>query len=96
MVRGAPLLLVLDEPTSALDPATEHRILHTYLEASRRTREIGGVTVVVTHRLSTAASADLIVVLDHGRVREQGTHHELLGAGGLYAELFSMQASGYR
>jgi ATP-binding cassette subfamily B protein len=96
MVRGAPLLLVLDEPTSALDPATEHRILETYLEASRRTREIGGVTVVVTHRLSTAASADLVVVLDHGRVREQGTHRELLDAGGLYAELFSMQASGYR
>jgi ATP-binding cassette subfamily B protein len=96
MVRGAPLLLVLDEPTWALDPASEHRILEKYLEASRRTRDAGGVTVVVTHRLSTAASADKVVVLDCGRVREQGTHRELLEEGGLYAELFGMQARGYR
>jgi ATP-binding cassette subfamily B protein len=53
------------------------------------------VTLLVSHRFSTARAADLIVVLDHGRVAEAGTHEALLAAGGTYAELFRLQARGY-
>jgi ATP-binding cassette subfamily B protein len=55
----------------------------------------GAVTLLVSHRFSTARAADLIVVLDHGRVREAGTHAALMAAGGTYAELYGLQARGY-
>ncbi len=86
LVKGPPVL-VLDEATSALDSRTEQAIQDT-LERVARNR----TTIVIAHRLSTVVGADLIVVLDDGRVAERGTHEELLEAGGLYAELWVRQA----
>ncbi len=95
MMRTRPLLLVLDEPTSALDPATEHALFDGYAEAARRTRDNGGITVLVTHRFSTVSAADLVVVMADGQVAETGTHEELLAADGSYAQLYRLQAAGY-
>ncbi|RNI19014.1 ABC transporter ATP-binding protein [Flexivirga caeni] len=96
MVRRSPLLLVLDEPTSALDPATEHALFDRYSAAAKATSRAGGVTLIVTHRFSTVASADRVIVLADGTVAEQGTHAELMAAGGRYAQLYGLQAAGYR
>lgn len=96
MLRRSPLLLMLDEPTAALDAVTEHTLFERYAAASRQTRRNGGVTVLVTHRFSTVAAADLIVVLDQGRIVESGSHTELLARRGQYAELYELQARGYR
>jgi ATP-binding cassette subfamily B protein len=95
MMRGGPLLLVLDEPTSALDAATEHALFEGYAGAARRAGRHGAVTVLVTHRFSTVAAADLVVVLADGRVSEVGGHAELVAAGGVYAQLYNLQARGY-
>jgi ATP-binding cassette, subfamily B, bacterial len=95
MMRRTPLLLALDEPTSALDAATEHALFEGYAEAARRAGRRGAVTVLVTHRFSTVAAADLVVVLDEGRVTEIGGHAELMAAGGGYAQLYALQARGY-
>lgn len=82
-----PPILILDEATSALDSRTEADIQAT-LEAIER----GRTTIVIAHRLSTIVHADRIVVLEAGRVAEQGTHAELLRQGGLYAEMWARQA----
>jgi ATP-binding cassette, subfamily B, bacterial len=92
-MREQPLLLVLDEPTAALDPETEHALFERYAAASRGD---GRVTLLVSHRFSTVRMADLIVVLDGSRVREVGSHEELMARGGQYAELYRIQAAGYR
>ncbi len=78
-----PDVLLLDEATAALDPSTEAAVLHATESLSRRR-----TTFVVAHRLATAARADRIVVLDHGRVVEQGSHEQLVAAGGHYAQLW--------
>ncbi|MEO6256721.1 MAG: ABC transporter ATP-binding protein/permease, partial [Sphingomicrobium sp.] len=83
-----PPILVLDEATSALDSRTEQAIQDT-LDGVARNR----TTIVIAHRLSTVVGADQIVVLDHGRVVERGTHDHLLEANGLYAELWYRQAA---
>jgi ATP-binding cassette subfamily B protein len=88
-------LLVLDEPTAALDARAEYEVFVRFSELVR-----GRMAVLISHRFSTVRMADRIVVLrggaDGGRVEEAGTHAELLAAGGLYAELFELQAAGYR
>jgi subfamily B ATP-binding cassette protein MsbA len=85
ILRDAPIL-ILDEATSALDNESE-RLIQTALERVMRER----TTLVIAHRLSTIEHADQVLVLDRGRVAERGTHAELLAAGGLYAQLHSMQ-----
>lgn len=97
MMRREPLLLLLDEPTAALDADTEHRLFEAWTAAARHIRQrTGGITVLVSHRFSTVRMADLIIVLRNGMVAEFGDHEELLAAGGLYAELFDLQARSYR
>jgi ATP-binding cassette subfamily B protein len=83
-----PPILILDEATSALDSRTEAAIQDTI-----RTIERGRTSIVIAHRLSTVVDADRIVVLEAGRVAEQGTHFELLRRGGLYAEMWTRQQS---
>ena len=78
-----PRILILDEATSSVDIATERRIEH-----GLRLLLAGRTAFVIAHRLSTIRGADLIVVLDHGRVVERGTHDELLAAGGVYTRLY--------
>ncbi|HTU94252.1 MAG TPA: ABC transporter ATP-binding protein [Solirubrobacteraceae bacterium] len=97
LMRGAPLLVVLDEPTASLDAATETALFERYAQAARAAAEAQGtVTLLVSHRFSTVRAADLIVVLDAGRVVESGSHDALMRAGGTYAELFELQARAYR
>jgi ATP-binding cassette subfamily B protein len=82
-LKNAPILL-LDEPTSALDPATESAIMETIKELMR-----GRTTLIVTHRLATIHDVDHIVVLEHGRVVEQGRGADLIARGGVYAKLYA-------
>lgn len=97
MMRRRPLLLLLDEPTAALDAETEHLLFERWTAAAHEVRDLtGAITILVSHRFSTVRMADLIVVVDDGRIAECGTHDELIARGGLYAELFEMQAGAYR
>jgi ATP-binding cassette, subfamily B, bacterial len=82
-LKNAPILL-LDEPTSALDPATEAAIMETIKELMQ-----GRTTLIATHRLATIHNLDQIIVLDHGRIIEQGRGPELLTRGGVYAKLYA-------
>jgi ATP-binding cassette subfamily B protein len=85
MLKNAPLLL-LDEATSALDAESERMV-----QAALNSAMQGRTTLVIAHRLATVQRADLIVVFDHGRVVEQGTHQDLVRQGGLYAQLAQLQ-----
>lgn len=97
MMRPNPVLLVLDEPTAALDAQTEHALFERYAGAARATASAtGAITVLVSHRFSTVRMADLILVVDGARVVEIGSHDDLVAAGGLYAELYELQARAYR
>lgn len=89
ILRNAPIL-VLDEATSSLDSESEHLIQEALDELMK-----GKTVIVIAHRLSTIMSMDRIVVVDHGTVRESGTHAELLEQNGLYRELWSIQAGGF-
>lgn len=95
-LRDRPLLVVLDEPAAALDPESEHALIERFNDASEQVRANGGITLLVSHRLSTVRMADLILVFDGGQIVEMGGHDELLATRGLYAELFEMQAKTYR
>ena len=97
MMREDPLLLLLDEPTASLDAATEHALFERFAGQARRAAErTGAITLLVSHRFSTVRVADVILVIEAGRVLERGTHDELMRAGGRYAELYSLQARSYR
>ncbi len=82
-LKNAPILL-LDEPTSALDPSTESAIMETIKELMR-----GRTTLIATHRLGTIHNLDQIIVLEHGRIVEQGRGPDLAARGGVYAKLYS-------
>jgi ATP-binding cassette, subfamily B, bacterial len=87
----AAQLLVLDEPTAALDARSEHEVFNRFTELAR-----GKMTLLISHRFATVRMADRILVLQDGRIAEQGSHDELVGYGGHYAEMFELQAAGYR
>ncbi|WP_051466576.1 ABC transporter ATP-binding protein [Actinomadura oligospora] len=88
-LRAAPLV-VLDEPSASLDARAERALFDSVRELYD-----GRTVLLISHRFSTVRTADRIVVLRSGRVAEQGTHDELMATGGLYAELFTLQARGY-
>jgi ATP-binding cassette subfamily B multidrug efflux pump len=89
MLKDAPILL-LDEATSALDSEVEAAIQTSLYKLME-----GKTVVAIAHRLSTIAAMDRLIVLDQGRIVEQGSHAELLAAGGLYARLWSHQSGGF-
>src|SRR5437660_1052290 len=89
-------ILVADEPTAALDAKAEARVFEGLQHAAVTTEDSRRTTVLVTHRLANIKNADRIVVLEKGRIAEQGTHAELIRLRGRYFELFEIQASAYR
>jgi ATP-binding cassette subfamily B protein len=84
-------LLILDEPTATLDARAEYEVFRRFAELTK-----GRMAVLISHRFSTVRMADRILVLQNGRIHEQGTHKHLVDLGGQYAELFELQAAGYR
>jgi len=84
-------VVVLDEPTASLDAKSEYEVFQRFAELSE-----GKTALLISHRFSTVRMADRIVVLEGGRIAEQGNHHQLIAQSGLYAELFDLQASSYR
>ena len=84
-------VLILDEPTAALDARAEYEVFLRFSELVA-----GRMAILISHRFSTVRMADRIIVLHNGEIAEQGRHAELVVANGLYAELFAMQAAGYR
>lgn len=84
-------LLILDEPTAALDARSEREVFERFAELTQ-----GKTTVLISHRFSTVRMADRILVLEAGKIAEQGHHDQLVKGGGRYAEMFELQAAGYR
>jgi ATP-binding cassette subfamily B protein len=84
-------LLILDEPTAALDARSEFEVFQRFKELSE-----GKTAILISHRFSSVRMADRILVMSEGEIEAAGTHEELLAAGGRYAELFELQAAGYR
>jgi ATP-binding cassette subfamily B protein len=84
-------VLILDEPTASLDARAEYEVFTRFSQLVA-----GRMAVIISHRFSTVRMADRIIVLQNGTVVEDGSHEELVAAGGLYAELFALQAEGYR
>jgi ATP-binding cassette subfamily B protein len=84
-------VLILDEPTATLDARAEYEVFVRFSELTR-----GRMAVLISHRFSTVRMADRILVLEHGRILEEGSHEQLVALGGRYAELFELQAAGYR
>jgi ATP-binding cassette subfamily B protein len=84
-------ILILDEPTAALDARSESEVFQHFTELAQ-----GKMTFLISHRFSTVRMADRILVLENGRIAEQGPHDRLVKSGGRYAEMFELQAAGYR
>ena len=84
-------VLILDEPTAALDARSEFEVFQRFAELTT-----GKSALFISHRFSTVRMADRIVVLENGKVAEDGNHEELSRLGGRYAEMFEMQAASYR
>ena len=85
------MVMVLDEPTSALDAKAEYEVFERFIDLTK-----GKTSIIISHRFSTVRMADRILVLENGRILELGTHEELMKAPRLYAELFDLQAQGYK
>lgn len=84
-------ILILDEPTASLDARAEFQVYQRFVDLTA-----GKMAVLISHRFSTVRMADRILVLESGRIAEQGSHEQLVALGGKYAELFELQAAGYR
>ena len=84
-------MFCLDEPTAALDARAEYEVFQRFTELTR-----GRTAVLISHRFAAVRMANRILVLHQGEVIENGTHAELVTQGGLYSELFNLQAEGYR
>lgn len=84
-------VMILDEPTASLDARAEYEVFKRFMGLTQKR-----TSVIISHRFSTVRMADRILVLEAGRIIELGTHQELLANGGLYAELFNLQAAGYQ
>ncbi len=90
-MRSRADILVLDEPTAAMDAQAEAEVFEHFRQLAH-----DRIIILISHRFSTVRIADQIVVLNRGRIVERGTHEELMHAGGRYAQLFALQARGYR
>jgi ATP-binding cassette subfamily B protein len=84
-------VLVLDEPTAALDARSEHEVFERFAELTK-----GKMSLLISHRFSTVRMADRILVLENGRIAEQGKHDDLVRESGRYAQMFELQAASYR
>jgi len=84
-------VLILDEPTAALDARAEYEVFQRFADLTT-----GKIAIIISHRFSTVRMAGHILVLEDGRVLEEGSHDELMALAGRYSELFSLQAAGYR
>ncbi|MCH7230603.1 ATP-binding cassette domain-containing protein, partial [Glycomyces sp. L485] len=95
-MRPRPLLFLLDEPTASLDAPSEQAVFDSYMARSKQiAATTGSITVIVSHRFSTVAGADLILVMEDGRLIESGGHEELMEADGAYAEMYGAHADSY-
>lgn len=90
LYKNGPIL-VLDEPTAALDPIAENDIYMKYHEMTA-----GKTSVFISHRLASTRFCDRIILIDHGRIAEEGTHEDLMKRNGLYAKLFEVQSRYYQ
>lgn len=96
LMRTEPLVVFFDEPTANLDAPSEHALFDRYTsEAARMGRRTGTLTLLITHRFSTVRSVDRILVLEQGRLVQEGSHNELVASPGLYADLYTLQAKSF-
>ena len=84
-------VLILDEPTASLDARSEYEVFHRFADLTA-----GRTALLISHRFSTVRMADRIVVLENGRIAEEGSHNQLIALDGRYAKMFELQASSYR
>ena len=84
-------LLILDEPTASLDARSERQVFQRFADLTE-----GKMALLISHRFSTVRMADRIVVLENGRIAEEGSHRRLVALGGLYSGMFELQAANYR